>query len=429
MLQTDHSTFSNKKLNEDQQKAFEILKTSSNVFLTGAAGSGKSFLLRNYLRTHNIPVLASTGAAAILVGGRTFHSFFGIGIMEGGQSATIERALKNKRTVNRLKKTDAVIIDEISMISGPTLRTAEALVRKCRNNSAPWGGLRVIVVGDFAQLPPVNPHVQEKEWAFLDEVWSLSAFLPVQLNKMMRTQDTEFLEVLNSVRLGRVTEQVRNFLDSRTEIRAEGQFTRLFSHRADVEHYNLTKLEEIEAPLHSFQTVYRGKEKDIAAFRKNSPIQDVIHLKEDALVMLRQNDPEGRWVNGSLGKIKSITSTQLSIRLLSGMSVQIDIAEFNMLDAEGNSVVTASNFPVSLAWAMTIHKAQGTSIDRLLVDLRKVWEPGQAYVALSRARDPNALFIEGWSERLIFADPKVTAFHASLKNEMASSLDSKQFEI
>ena len=402
------------QLNDDQQAAIEILQGDTNVFLTGAAGSGKSFLMRHYLRNKDIPTLASTGAAAILVGGRTFHSFFGLGIMEGGVSATVDRVLKNKRVVKRLKDTKAVIIDEISMISGPTLRAAEMIVRKIRDNSTPWGGLRVVVVGDFAQLPPVNPHSREKEWAFLDEVWKQSDFQSVQLTKVMRTQDREFLEVLNSIREGKVTDQVRNFLDSRINAEPEGDLTRLFSHRGDVENFNLKKLELIDEPTHTFKTAYKGKERDIENFRKHSPIGEELHLKKGALVMLRQNDHEGRWVNGSLGRIESISPTALKINLLSGFRVEIEMAEFTMLDAEGHPVVTAVNFPVSLAWAMTIHKAQGTSLDRMLVDLRKVWEPGQAYVALSRARDPSSLYIEGWSERLIFADPNVTKFHATL---------------
>jgi len=160
-------------LNAEQTEALEILKSQGNIFLTGAAGTGKSFLLKQFLREatdEEIPILASTGAAAILVGGRTFHSFFGLGIFEGGISATIERAVENKRLVKRINETDTFVIDEVSMLSGPTLRAAETIARRVRKNSRPWGGMRVIAVGDFAQLPPVNPFSQTKEWAFLDEV-------------------------------------------------------------------------------------------------------------------------------------------------------------------------------------------------------------------------------------------------------------------
>lgn len=402
------------KLNADQLIALDILKNKNNVFITGAAGSGKSFLLRHYLKDNDIPILASTGAAAILVGGRTFHSFFGLGIMEGGVQATVARAAQNKRLVRRLKKSHCVIIDEISMISGPTLRAAEQIARKARENSSPWGGLRIIAVGDFAQLPPVNPFNKQREWAFLDETWALSEFQTVVLKEIMRSSDIQFLEILNEVRVGKMNSRVQDFLNSRIESKPSGEYTRLFPRRDAVEKFNLERLSEIKHPLQSFETIYEGKEKDIENFRKHSPIADTVQLKIDALVMMRQNDPEGRWVNGSLGRVKNISSEILIIDLLSGRTIELEKTIFTLLDAEGNPVVTAKNFPVSLAWAMTIHKAQGATLDRMLVNLNNLWEPGQAYVALSRARDPNGLFVESWSKNSIFSDPLVSQFHSQL---------------
>ncbi len=406
------------QLNPDQKSALKILNRSENVFVTGAAGSGKSFLMREFLKDRSIPILASTGAAAILVGGRTFHSFFGLGIMEGGVTKTVERALANKRLVKRLKKTDAVIIDEISMISGPTLSTAEQIARKARGNSTPWGGMRIIAVGDFAQLPPVNPFSKTKEWAFLDDVWSASEFTPVVLREPMRTSDPEYLQALNEIRMGQLTERVTQFLNRPHQAKATDELTCLFPLRDPVENYNLQRLAEINDPLQSFETTYDGEEKDIETFRKHSPVADVIQLKKNALVMLRQNDPEGRWVNGSTGTIEKISDEKLEIRLHSGWNkdsiIELPKTEFTLLNAEGEPVVIATNFPVSLAWAMTIHKAQGATLDQVRVDLRRIWEPGQAYVALSRARDPRRLFVEGWSPSAIFADPQVAQFHSDL---------------
>ncbi len=407
-----------------QKRAFETLKGTDNVFLTGAAGSGKSFLLREFLHDKDrkkFPILASTGAAAILVGGRTFHSFFGLGIMEGGVENTIERALGNKRLVKRLKKTDGVVIDEISMISGPTLRAAEAIARKGRGSTRPWGGLRVIAVGDFAQLPPVNPFSSKKEWAFLEPVWYESEFKPVVLNEIMRTQDRKFLEVLNFIREGVVCDPVSDFLTSRiqkTVSHFEG--TRLLARKEDVERYNLSHLEKINSALETFQTTYNGKEQEIEKFKRNSPIADVIQLKKGSLVMIRQNDPEGKWVNGSMGSIEKIKDDRLSIKLSNGRHVEIEKAVFTLLDAEGTPVVTATNFPVALAWAFTIHKAQGTTLDQAWIDLRRLWEPGQAYVALSRVKASSGLFVEGWDLQSISADPEVKRFHSSLISEASN---------
>jgi ATP-dependent DNA helicase PIF1 len=405
-------------LNSDQKAALELLQGRENIFLTGAAGSGKSFLLREYLKGKDIPILASTGAAAILVGGRTFHSFFGLGIMEGGVDATVLRASKNKQLMKRIKKYSEIVIDEVSMLSGPTLRAAEMIARKTFNSIAPWGGLRVIVVGDFSQLPPVNPFSRQKEWAFQDPVWEESRFVPVILKKIMRSTDMEFLEVLRRIRHGILDDSVIEFLDSRVQVKPTGDFTRLFPHRADVDTYNLQQLQQIDHEVHVFPTQYSGKATDIERFRKHSPIGEELHLKKDALVMIRQNDPVGRFVNGSLGRIQKISDESLKIKLDGGRTIELEKAEFTLLDADGKIVVSAINFPITLAWAMTIHKAQGATLDQMHVDLRKIWEPGQAYVALSRVRRPEGLFIEGWSKNAIFCDRDVFAFHKSLVRDV-----------
>jgi ATP-dependent DNA helicase PIF1 len=375
------------------------------------------------LRERSIPILASTGAAAILVGGRTFHSFFGLGIMEGGVEQTVKRAVSNKRLKKRLKKASAVVIDEISMISGPTLRAAERIARGCRENDVPWGGLRIIAVGDFAQLPQVNPFSRQKEWAFLDPVWQELDFRSIFLQKIMRTTDPRFLSVLNQVRCGKVDGFVSDFLDERMKCLPSEDATRLFPHRANAEFYNPEKLQEINEPVQIFKTTYTGKETDVDSFKKHAPIPDLIHIKVGALVILRQNDPEGRWVNGTRGHVEKIKENHLKIKLEDGDRVDVERAEFTLLNAEGNPVVSARNFPVTLAWAMTIHKAQGTTLEQMWVDLQKIWEPGQAYVALSRAKNPTGLFIEGWNREAIFADPHVRAFHEEQLRDIQNPTD------
>jgi ATP-dependent DNA helicase PIF1 len=406
------------QLNTEQLYSLELLKGSGNIFLTGAAGTGKSFLLKQFMKeidSDDLPILASTGAAAILVGGRTFHSFFGLGIFEGGIQATIERALDNKRLVKRLKETDGIVIDEVSMLSGPTLGAAETIARRIRGTSAPWGGMRVIAVGDFAQLPPVNPFSSKKEWAFLDEVWEKSEFTNVLLQEIMRSSGERFLKVLNQIRDGNVTPEVTEFLNEKaTDLPEDFEGTRLFARKENVENYNFQHLAKLEGDARAFVTLYSGKEREVENFKKNAPIPDVIHLKIGALVMLRQNDPERHWVNGSLGHIEDMTDDKLTIRLLKGRIIEVEKAEFTLLDADGNPVVSAKNFPITLAWAVTIHKAQGSTLDRIWVDIRRLWEPGQAYVALSRVTDPDGLCIEGWDARSIFTDPAVRQFHQGM---------------
>ncbi|MEK7690186.1 MAG: DEAD/DEAH box helicase [Bdellovibrionota bacterium] len=414
-------------LNAGQREAFDRLHAvDTNVFLTGAAGSGKSHLVREFLKSQDkqkFPVIASTGAAAILVGGRTFHSFFGLGIMEGGYQETVDRAVKHWVVSRRLKEIHGVIIDEISMISGIALRAAEEISRLARScGDRPWGGLKVIVVGDFSQLPPVNRMGQPRDWAFLDPVWSESGFVTTSLSEPMRTQDPEFLTILNRIRTGIVDADVQKFLASRTlsfeakksaadNTRAQVT-TRLFPRRDRVDAYNLACLEKLDGPIFTQQTSYFSADpKRLEDIKRNAPVGETLTLKEGALVMLRQNDPEQRFVNGSLGIVRDMKPTCLSIELLSGIDVEIEPTSFSLLDGDGKEQASARNFPVNLAYACTIHKAQGMTLDRMRVDLAGAWEHGQAYVALSRVRTGKSLELDGWSPRSIVIDSAVTGFY------------------
>lgn len=407
-----------------QDSALNTLERQGNIFLTGAAGTGKSFLLEHYLRHKHVdafPVVASTGAAAVLIGGRTFHSFFGLGIMEGGLQATIARALRSRKLMLRLQRACCVVIDEISMLSGTTIHAAEQIARRARNVNEPWGGLRIIAVGDFAQLPPVTPGNAEKDWAFLHPTWLESAFQPALLSTVMRTRDADFLDILNFVRAGIVNDDVRRFLESRRiDSSRETEGTRLYPHRAKAEEYNLRRLHSIPGVTRSFETQYDGEQRVLETAKRAMPIPDVLLLKEGALVMMRKNDAsdERLFVNGSLGHVHDIGEDTLRVTLLGGEKITVEKQKFSYLDGDGNELMGAWNFPVTLAWATTIHKAQGASLDRMIVDLSALWEPGQAYVALSRVRSSEGLFIERWSPSSIRAEPLVTSFYDSLAEEM-----------
>lgn len=404
-----------------QASAQQLLEGADNVFITGGAGSGKSFLIRHFLRakdTREFPILASTGAAAVLVGGRTFHSFFGLGIMEGGVDASIEKAVKNRQVVRRLKKISGFIVDEVSMLSGATLRAAEAIARRSRGSDEPWGGLRVVAVGDFAQLPPVErgSSSSRRGWAFLDPVWELTGFRTRHLLTQTRCLDEEFMLILAAIREGIVSRDVKDYLDRHTRPTSDDfDGTRLFPRRDETERFNLRKLEELSADLHKFETIYSGDSRALETLKKYAPVPDMLALKEGALIMLRQNDPQQRWVNGSQGHVTRIRPDTLTIELLNGRWIEIEKASFSMLNADGDPVAVAVNFPISLAWASTIHKAQGATLDRMAVNLSQLWEPGQAYVALSRLRRGEDLSIERWEPRSIRVDQRVMSFYRSLR--------------
>jgi ATP-dependent DNA helicase PIF1 len=403
-----------------QEKALVMLNGADNVFLTGVAGSGKSFLIQHFLKGKNPksnPIVASTGAAAVLVHGVTFHSFFSLGIMEGGLEKTIERALKDKRLKKRLRATNVLVIDEISMISGKALQAAENISRLVREKQIPWGGVKVIAVGDFGQLPPVNSYGNEKDWAFLSEAWRKSSFRVAFLQTVMRSKDLEFLEVLNLIRDGYVTDKVTRFLNLRVKDLGEKfDGTLLFPHRQSVEEYNLKELEGLSGKTYSFKTEYNGSQKYLEQIKKTAPIPEILKLKLNALVMLRKNDPNKEYVNGSLGHLKSVESNRLTISLLNGNCVSLEPESFSCLNAEGEEVAAATNFPVNLAWASTIHKSQGMTLDVAAMDLSRVFEAGQAYVALSRVRSSEGLFLKAWNPSAIRASKEVKIFHDEIFN-------------
>jgi len=406
------------ELSDEQKFALEILQSGENVFVTGGAGSGKSFLIRHFMRDLNpkeFPILASTGAAAVLLGGRTFHSFFGLGIMEGGKTATLDRVVNDRRVMKRLKDVEGIVIDEISMIPASAFETAEELARLARDSSLPWGGLRVIVVGDFAQLPPVT-RSGPRDWSFLSATWEKSGFQVVELTHNQRTWDRMFLDVLADVRKGVVSERVREFLESRVREHDEmDEGLRLFPRRDQSEIFNQTKLSQINETEVRIPSIYLGEAKFIEALKKNSPLPAELVIKVGCKVMFLQNDPQKRWVNGTRGTVVEIAPEKIVVEKDSWRQVTVDKTQFALQNADGNIVASMINFPLNLAYATTIHKSQGATLDEIWVDLSRLWEPGQAYVALSRLRNGEGLKLLGWNTRSFITDPQVTRFYDGLK--------------
>lgn len=402
------------QLTPSQKEAFQDLTQGrGNIFLTGGPGTGKSFLIREFLDhcPEKVPVVASTGAAAILIGGRTFHSFFGLGIMQGGPEAVVKKALKNKRLRKRLKETTTLVIDEVSMLSGETLDTAEHLARMARKSPLPWGGIRIIAVGDFAQLPPIT-RGREKEWCFLSQTWERSRFKKVILREVKRTEDAAFLEVLEDIRWGKSSERVRAFLNERILAADEVQSNvpHVFPRRAETDAFNRARLNEIDSDSRFYKTEYGGRDIYIERLKRDAPVPEVLELKKSALVMLRMNDPKQRYINGTVGTIEELDDEYLLVRVGKQL-FEIEPFSFTVLDEDGEEAAFAKNFPVSLAYASTIHKVQGTTLERCHISLRGLWEPGQAYVALSRARSGDGITLMDWDESSIRADLAVTEFY------------------
>ncbi len=407
-------------LSEEQKVALDILRSGDNVFLTGGAGSGKSFLIRHFMReidSAEMPILASTGAAAVLLGGRTFHSFFGLGIMEGGAKAAFDRGLNDKKLMSRLRNVEGIIIDEISMIPGKAFLVAEALSRASRESNLPWGGMRVIVVGDFLQLPPVT-QAGPRDWSFLTSVWKRSGFRTIELSHNQRVSDNQFLDVLSEIRKGRVNTAVQDFLNEHVRDHDESdKGTRLFARKNLADGFNERKLSEIDEDEIAIPTLYIGDERSITLLKKNSPVPENLILKIGCEVMLLQNDPQRRWVNGTRGTVVDYSDETLFIKKSKGRVIEVPKASFTLQNADGEVLAHLEQFPVTLAYATTIHKSQGSTLDELWCDLSRLWEPGQAYVALSRLRSSQGLKLIGWSPRSIIVDPVVLDFYKNLNTE------------
>lgn len=407
----------NIELSFEQSNALELLRSGENVFLTGGAGSGKSFLIRQFMKeieTTEMPILASTGAAAVLLGGRTFHSFFGLGIMDGGPDATYSRASKDNKLMARLRKVEGVIIDEISMIPGQALMIAEALAQRARESKLPWGGMRIITVGDFAQLPPVT-RTGQRDWCFLNQVWEASGFQSVMLSHNQRVSDNLFLDILSDVRHGLSTGRVRDFLNEHLQDHdPDHPGTRLFPRKLNADNFNQKKLDELAEEEVTIDSIYFGSEKHIELLMKSAPVPAKLVLKLGCRVMFLQNDPQRRWVNGTRGVVTDITLDKVTVKKDNGREVQADKSSFALQDAEGNILASVIQFPLTLAYATTIHKSQGATLDDLWCDLSSLWEPGHAYVALSRLRSAQGLHLIGWNPRSIIVDPKVLSFYNSL---------------
>jgi len=309
-----------------------------------------------------------------------------------------------------------IILDEISMIPGKLLSIANEICQKVRGNNDFMGGIRVIAVGDFHQLPPIGAKGEDTDWAFLNPCWHDAEFSTHYLKEAMRTSDAEFLEVLNDIRMGRITSSVNGFMKAHQKFHtANIKATRLYSTKAKVNTYNSKQLRAIqEKEMRSKTEFSTADQKLITKLSRAVTWDDPLRLKIGALVMIRKNDPSMRYVNGTLGTVQEILPNKILIETTEGRKVSIGKAKYELHDGDGEVIASATNFPVCLAWAQTIHKAQGASIDSLVVDIGYLWEAGHAYVALSRATNPNRLVVEKWNPLRIFTDKEVVKFYTRI---------------
>ncbi len=410
-------TLSLKKIdfNPEFEKAWAIIsKTSKNLLITGRAGTGKSTFLK-FIRDNlkkNLVVLAPTGVSALNIQGQTIHSFFGF-----KPDITLEKVMKlgpKEDYKDLYKHIQTLIIDEISMVRADLFDCVETFLRKWGpKKGQPFGGVQIILIGDLYQLPPVVTSGEKEIFKYLYETpffFSARAFKEnpfefVEFEKIYRQRDALFIEILNRIRNGTAEEDVLSILNERVNPQFEPPtnefYINLTTTNARAEEINLSQLENIKKPLFEFEGSLRGRlEVD------DLPAPLILKIKESAQVMLLNNHPEGDWVNGDVGKVIEILPEDetIVVELRRGKIVEVipfkwEVYEHYFDKNEGivktKTIGSFVQFPLKLAWAITIHKSQGLTFERVIIDLEKgTFAHGQLYVALSRCTSLDGIVLK-----------------------------------
>ncbi|KAG8887622.1 hypothetical protein FRB98_009290 [Tulasnella sp. 332] len=464
-------------LSKQQQYVLKQVIEGKNVFFTGSAGTGKSVLLREIianLRKKNsrspdsIAVTASTGIAACNIGGVTLHSFAGAGICLEEPPQLVSKIRKNKKAMTRWLRTNALILDEVSMVEAELFDKLAKVAMLLRKNTKPFGGIQIIVTGDFFQLPPVVKNSLPK-FAFEAELWPECVGLTFNLTQVFRQKDQDFVDMLNEMRFGHLSDKsVKRFKTLSRNIRYDDGIepTELFPRREDVERANKARMNQLQGKRVILRSIDGGtltdpqqREKILGNFMAPSELDICV----DSQVMLIKNLDE-TLVNGSMGRIvgfcdpaifKGVTgdgkietmeetydlttpagkkAKERKQRLIDEGKIEecpvvlfqipgnkprpelIQRETFKVELPSGEVQVSRHQFPLILAWAMSIHKSQGQTLDRVKVDLTRIFEKGQAYVALSRATSLQGLQVLGFDRNKVLAHPKVTEWSKTLQS-------------
>jgi hypothetical protein len=405
-----------------QKEALEILKKGHNAFITGAAGSGKTFLLNSYidfLRKNSIgaAVTASTGIAATHIGGMTVHAWTGLGIKDSLSEGDINGLKTRNYLKSRYRKTNVLIIDEVSMLHSSQLDLIDKLFQAFKENELPFGGVQVVLCGDFFQLPPVvRSGGSQKKFAYHAMSWQSLDPKICYLDEQHRQNDDLFLAVLNAIRNNAVGSQERAYLQSRIGKDVSGKIepTKLYSHNADVDLENSQELRKISGKEYLYRMEGHGGESLLESIKRGCLAPDVLHLKIGARVMFVKNNFEDGYSNGTLGVVKSLDEENICVRTREGRIVEVGLANW-MIEEDGKIKAQISQYPLRLAWAITVHKSQGMSLDAARIDLSQSFERGMGYVALSRVRSLDGLSLVGFNETALKVSDEVLEFDKELK--------------
>ena len=405
------------------------LQARQNVFLTGGAGVGKTTITRQLIQhfeqeSKKVAKLASTGMAATLIGGQTLHSFFDLGIASDLEALEIKGKLEIGKKIKKLiHSMDIIVIDEISMVSDTLLEMI-----RLRLLQADFKG-SLLVVGDFLQLPPVVRGYSEVRFAFESSAWNSFAFHTVELTHIYRTDDQDFIKLLHSVRFAQVDERVHNQLNSFIKVLPQdlSEFTFLFGKNETASQHNKNQLsfidgEEFVKEVQVVKHIKSVQEMEVQRFINDSRMEKELHLKIGAPVLFTRN--AWNYFNGERGIVVNVDETYVYVQKSDAKVVKLEVVEQSkkrwvQKKIEGamqmveESLFSVYQFPIKLAFAITIHKSQGMSITDLIIETNEIFAPSQFYVALSRSSNPSRLTLIAprcqWYE-LIYVNAKALAF-------------------
>ena len=412
-----------------QALALEIMLSGENVFLTGAAGSGKTFTLNQFIKLaknsgKKVSVTATTGLAATHLGGNTIHAWSGIGIYDYLSRKFFEKFPKTRAEI--IKNTDILVIDEISMLHDFRLDMVEEICRTIRQNDKPFGGIQVILCGDFFQLPPINrAGGRTGSFAIHSNAWKLAEFTVCYLEENHRQKNDELSEILNALRADDLRRKHAQSLLDRIDIEPNFEsddfsknLTELHTTNIDVDKINEQKLAELEGEEFHFVQTTTGVKNYVETLQKSVLAPELLRLKKGALVMAVKNAQNRQYVNGSIGEVidfERLTDYPI-VQFRNGKIITMVPETWEMRDGEKKRA-SIIQIPLRLAYAITVHKSQGMTLDAARIDLRKAFSEGMGYVALSRVRSLDRLYLLGINRTALMVSEEAQKIDSRLKNE------------
>ncbi|HPA25731.1 MAG TPA: AAA family ATPase [bacterium] len=399
-----------------QTQALDILKTGQNVFLTGSAGSGKTYVLNQYIqylrqKNVNVSVTATTGIAATHLNGLTIHSWSGLGIKDTLTKKDFESLLKKRHLRKNILNADVLIIDEISMLHAHQLDLVNQICQAFRKSLEPFGGLQIIMSGDFFQLPPISKNGELAKMVTESNIWPQMNLQVCYLDEQFRQEDPAFINLLNEIRQNKFSQDSQQLLLDCTcqEFDLSIEPTKLYTHNVDVDAINYRELMKISSPAKAYQMQLSGNQTLAEILQKGCLAPDRLMLKIGAKVMFVKNNFEAGVVNGTVGEVVDFDEDSLPIvKTSKGELIVAKPADW-LIEEDERIIAQIKQIPLRLAWAITVHKSQGLSLDLAEIDLSKAFTPGMGYVALSRVRSLSGLRLLGLNQMALKVDEKVLA--------------------